>query len=233
MPFYAYFSQVSTDVTWRMVMIFCDAATADEWWRAVSGAKLAGANANLLADIKRVNPQFYNHNVAVFNILNFFSDARLNEIAQPFRGRAFVMTENESTARGIDIIPDQGATDLISGDWFYVRSKVDPSTYWFYDPSRGRVVASHTRRTMFRVVTKNVPEKTVMIRSDAVTLWAWGQDKPIQIDSQGNLTGGGNGDWTFEFEDLGTGRFVDTDGGVVYGNIADNAPKKPGWELVN
>ncbi|KAF9500096.1 hypothetical protein BDN71DRAFT_1266244 [Pleurotus eryngii] len=106
----------STDVTWRMVVIFRDAATADEWWRAVSGAKLAGANANLLADIKRVNPQFYNHNVAVFNILNFFSDARLSEIAQPFRGRAFVMTQNESTARGIDIIPDQGATDLISGD---------------------------------------------------------------------------------------------------------------------
>lgn len=95
------------------------------------------------------------------------------------------------------------------------------------------MVASHTRRTMFRVVAKNVPEKTVMIRSDTVTLWAWGQDKPIQIDSQGNLTGGGNGDWTFEFEDFGTGRFVDTDGGVVYGNIADNAPKKPGWELVN
>lgn len=72
-----------------------------------------------------------------------------------------------------------------------------------------------------------------MIRSDTVTLSAWPQSRPINIDSQGNLIGGGGSDWTFDFEDFGTGRFVDSDSGIVYGNVADNAPKKPGWELVN
>ncbi|KDQ26370.1 hypothetical protein PLEOSDRAFT_1077368 [Pleurotus ostreatus PC15] len=120
--FYVYFSQagiprVSTDVTWRIVGTFSDAATADEWWRAVSRAQLPGANANLLADIKRINPQFYNHNAAVFNVLNFFSDARVNTISESFRGRAFLTLQNDRGARGVDIIPDQGVTDLISGDW--------------------------------------------------------------------------------------------------------------------
>ncbi|KAJ8695602.1 hypothetical protein PTI98_008191 [Pleurotus ostreatus] len=231
--FYVYFSQVSTDVTWRIVGTFSDAATADEWWRAVSRAQLPGANANLLADIKRINPQFYNHNAAVFNVLNFFSDARVNTISESFRGRAFLTLQNDRGARGVDIIPDQGVTDLISGDWFYIRSSVDPTSYWFYDSGRSRVVVSTTRRTMFRVVAKNVPDRTVMIRSDTVALFAWPQSRPIYIDSQGNLIGGGSSDWTFDFEDFGTGRFVDSDSGIVYGNIADNAPKKPGWELVN
>lgn len=98
-------------------MTFCDAATADEWWRAVSRAQMGGANANLLADIKRINPQLYNHDAAVFSALHFFRDARLNAISQPFRGRVFPTLQNDRAGRGADIIPDQGATDLISGDW--------------------------------------------------------------------------------------------------------------------
>ncbi|KAG9224291.1 hypothetical protein CCMSSC00406_0004790 [Pleurotus cornucopiae] len=170
-----------------------------------------GANANLLADIKRINPQSYNHDAAVFSALTFFRDARLNAISQPFRGRVFPTLRNNRAGRGADIIPDQGATDLISS-------------------------TSVPRRSILRVVAKNVPDGTVMIRSDTVALFAWPQSMPIGIDSQGDLIvigGAHSSDWTFDFEDFGTGRFVDSDRGIVYENVADNAPKTPGWELVN
>lgn len=120
---------------------------------------------------------------------------------------------------------------------FHIRSKVDPASYWFYDSNRSRVVLSTgARRSMFRVVAKNVPDRTVMIRSDTVALFAWPHSMPIDLDSRGDLIvigGAHSSDWTFDFEDFGTGRFVDSDKGIVYENVADNAPKKPGWELVN
>ncbi|KAL4268387.1 PH domain-containing protein [Pleurotus pulmonarius] len=232
--FHAYISEINNDTVWRLVLTFSDAAAADEWWRAISSGKTAaGAPANLLSDIRRINPQFYNHNVAVFNVYEFFTDWRVTELAKPFRGRMFITLQNDRGGRGHDIIADQKVTDLVSGDWFYVRSKTDPSLYWHYEVGNSRVVVSNCQRTMFSVVAQNVPAKTVMIRSDTVALSAWPHNRAIRIGSQGNLIGGSTNDWTFDFEDFATGRFVDSDGVVVYENIADNAPKKPGWELVN
>ncbi|EEB91463.1 hypothetical protein MPER_10170 [Moniliophthora perniciosa FA553] len=110
--FYAYITETRDDNTWRIVMAFADSATADEWWRAISGT-----NNSLLADIRRLNPQMYIHNAAVFNIINFFIDSRLTEISKNFRGRLILTLQNDRGGRGIDIIPNQNVTDLVSGNW--------------------------------------------------------------------------------------------------------------------
>ncbi|KAF9496698.1 hypothetical protein BDN71DRAFT_1588870 [Pleurotus eryngii] len=218
--FHANISEINNDAVWHLVLTFPDSASADEWGRAVlPGKTAAGAPANPLSDIRRINPQFYNHNASIFNVYEFFTDWRVTELAKPFRGRMFI-----TTAVG------GGTTLSLRRESDRPRSTSAPrlirvctgTTKWV---TAGRVVVSNCQRTMFSVGAKNVPEKTDMIRSDTVALSAWPHNRVIRITSQGNLIGD---DWTFDFEDFATGRFVDSDGVVVYGNIADNAPKKPG-----
>uniref|UniRef100_A0A0W0G4L6 Uncharacterized protein n=1 Tax=Moniliophthora roreri TaxID=221103 RepID=A0A0W0G4L6_MONRR len=152
--FYAYITaQTRDDNTWRVVMAFADSATA-EWWRAISGA-----NNSPLADIRRINPwQTYIYNAVMFNILNFYP-------------RTFVVALF-SLCRMItvDIILNQTVTDLVNGNWFYVRSKVDTTMYCHHT---GRVAVSKSSRTMFRAAVKNILAKTIMIGSDSVTLTIW------------------------------------------------------------
>ncbi|KAF9254631.1 hypothetical protein L218DRAFT_459758 [Marasmius fiardii PR-910] len=112
MVFYAYISETKGSSVWRIVMAFADPATADEWWRTVSGS-----NNNLLADIRRITPEMYIHNTAVFNMINFFTDSRITDISQPFEGRLILSLQNDHGGKGITVFPHQKATDLISGNW--------------------------------------------------------------------------------------------------------------------
>ncbi|KAF9263877.1 hypothetical protein L218DRAFT_845809, partial [Marasmius fiardii PR-910] len=155
------------DISWRLVLIFTDSATADEWWRAISDS-----NKSLLADIRRVTPEFYIHNAAVFPVYNFFVDTSITDIAENFKGRLIITLENDRGGRGIDILPIQRVTDLISGNWSYIRSTANPELYWHYSTSGGypHISASRTECSLFRVTTTNVPTGKVIIRSDTVQL---------------------------------------------------------------
>ncbi|KAK7058617.1 hypothetical protein VNI00_002253 [Paramarasmius palmivorus] len=229
MVFYAYISETRDDNTWRIVMAFADSSTADEWWRAISGS-----NNSLLADIRRVTPEMYIHNAAVFNVYNFFIDTRITDISQKFKGRLILTLQNDRGGRGINIFPKQRVTDLVSGNWFYIRSSVDPEMYWHYETKGGypRISVSRTGRSLFCVTATNVPSRTVMIGSDTVKLSMWSAGNVV-IDSEGLLTNGVQAQWSFTFGDLAAGRFVPTDSGLLFDNIDNDGPKRPGWELVN
>ncbi|KAF5331797.1 hypothetical protein D9758_008314 [Tetrapyrgos nigripes] len=229
MVFYAYISETRDDNVWRIVLAFTDSSTADEWWRAI-----ADSENSLLADVRRVTPEMYIHNTAVFNMNRFFVETRITNISQNFKGRLILTLQSDRGGRGIDIFPKQGVTDLISGNWFYIRSTVDPEMYWDYKTKEGypHVTVSRTGRSLFCVTATNTPTRTVMIRSDTVQLSTWGVGKVV-INSEGLLLTTGTAQWSFTFGNLASGRFVDTDAGLVFSNIDNDGPKRPGWELVN
>ncbi|KAF9263909.1 hypothetical protein L218DRAFT_863952, partial [Marasmius fiardii PR-910] len=216
------------DNTWRIVLTFTDSATADQWWRAI-----AGSNNSLLADVSRVTPEFYIHNTWVFNMMNFFTDSRITSISQNFKGRLIITLQNDRGGRGINILPKQRATDLISGNWFYIRSTADPELYWYYNTSGGysHISASRAQRSLFCMTATNVPTGTVTIDSDTVQLTTWSSENVV-MNPNGLLTTDANNQWSFTFGDLAAGSFVSTDPGVIFANV-NSGQKRPGWELVN
>ena len=113
------FEQIAGDVQWRMVIIFATRAIADEWWRAVS----TSSNPLLKGNITRVTPQFYTHDTRQWNVYNFFTASQVQEVAEPFRGKLFLVLENDRSGRGITIIPMQSIVDHASGDWWVTSDK--------------------------------------------------------------------------------------------------------------
>ncbi|KAJ8482162.1 hypothetical protein ONZ45_g15048 [Pleurotus djamor] len=228
MVFYAYISEANNDAVLRGLFAFADAATADEWWRAVS----TSPNGFLTKAIKRISSEMYTHDTTLFNTYYFFEDARLKDISSKFRGRLIITWINDRAGRGLDIFSNKGNyTEHASGDWFYIRSTSDQSTYWYYDTSSRRVRTSKTDRTMFRVTGTDVEDKTILIRSDSVSLMAYPSSK-VQIDSAGSLYAGSDS-WFFEFGNFSKGRFVQGEYSISFENVDADSPKKPGWELVN
>ena len=96
-----------------MVLIFASRTTADDWWRAVSTSSIA-----LLGDIQRITPQFYTHRTGRWNVMDFFTDSRVASVSAQFRGKLFLVLENDRGGRGISIIPTQVIVDHTSGDWW-------------------------------------------------------------------------------------------------------------------
>jgi hypothetical protein len=106
--------QVNDDNTWRMVLVFSNRETADEWWRAVSET----SNSHMFkGSITRVTPQFYTHNVMLWNVFHFFTDHKVASVSSKFRGKLFISLEHDRGGRGITIIPTQSIVDHASGDW--------------------------------------------------------------------------------------------------------------------
>ena len=96
-----------------MILIFASRTTADDWWRAVSTS-----NITLLKDIQRITPQFYTHNTGKWNVTHFFTDSRVASVSAQFRGKLFLVLDNDRGGRGITIIPTQVIVDHASGDWW-------------------------------------------------------------------------------------------------------------------
>ncbi|KAF9263904.1 hypothetical protein L218DRAFT_987289 [Marasmius fiardii PR-910] len=226
MVFYAYISDAIRDDLGRIVMAFANSSTADEWWRAISDS-----NNRLFADVQRITPEMYTHNVGVFNMLNFFANSGLFNISQQFRGRLILSSQNDYDRRGIDIFPKQTFTNLIGGNWFYIRSISDPEVYWHYENNLGcGITISRTNRSLFRLKGQNLPTGKVIIRSDAVQLSMW-PDGDVVMWSDGRLWTRGSSLLSFKFGDLASGRFISTGGGLAWDTKHDGF-KRPGWELV-
>ncbi|EAU81031.1 hypothetical protein CC1G_10150 [Coprinopsis cinerea okayama7 len=170
-PFYAHIHNVQDDNTWRFTLIFANRATADEWWRAISEAP---ANTSIAKSITRVTPQYYTHDVNIWNIWNFFADGNIKSISERFRGRLFIVLENDRGGRGITVIPPVPIVDHVSGNWFYIRSKTAPHLFWYYDERRSSIYASKEKRTRFKISIRNpssqTPKNAIMINTDDVTI---------------------------------------------------------------
>ncbi|TFK67292.1 hypothetical protein BDN72DRAFT_899110 [Pluteus cervinus] len=173
-PFYAYIHnglprfQIADDSSWRLVLIFSTRDIADEWWRAVSTSTIT----QLQNNIQRVTPQFYTHDTRIWNAYNFFTESAVSSVSALFRGKLFLVLENDRGGRGITVVPRQHIVDRTSGNWFCIRSVAEPAQHWFYDPSQGRIYAHPTQRTLFRIMADGLQDGGIMIGSDNVILVA-------------------------------------------------------------
>ena len=105
--------QISDDNAWRYTLIFTSRDIADQWWRAVSTSSVALLQKN----IQRITPQFYTHDPTQWNICFFYTDPRIASLADQFRGKFFMVLENDRGGRGVSIIPTQSVVDHTSGSW--------------------------------------------------------------------------------------------------------------------
>ncbi|KAF7374086.1 hypothetical protein MSAN_00289600 [Mycena sanguinolenta] len=233
--FYAYIHDISNERCWRMVIIFASRVVADEWWRAMSTSTIDFLKNN----IQRITPQFYTHNTAQWNFYTFFSDKRVRNISDKFRGKMFIVLEHDHDGRGITIIPLQSIVDHASGDWFSIRSKANASQYWYYDETLGCITISEIQRTSFRITSVNMHEGAIMVKADQITLTVQGHGFVVPRTAAripGSLTLGVTNSqaeaFRFKFEDLDRGCFNSVRDGLRFvvcyvpgggGNL--------GWEL--
>ena len=121
---------------------------------------------------------------------------------------------------------------------FYIRSKSDPSIYWYLDPNfepkKVCASSSDTKRTLFRVsvTAQDLPAPIIIIGSDRVVLAVTSQ---LGIDGNKNIIASDTElEDTFLFSDLADGRFLassETESLAIIYN-AEVPEKAPGWELV-
>ncbi|KJA21865.1 hypothetical protein HYPSUDRAFT_41500 [Hypholoma sublateritium FD-334 SS-4] len=230
--FYAYINNIADDNTWRYTLIFASRDVADQWWRAVSTSNVALLQTN----IQRITPQFYTHDPRQWNIYLFFTDPRVATVADQFRGKFFMVLENDRVGRGISIIPPQTVVDYTSGNWFTIRSRSNPNHYWFYDESQGFIVSSSTNRTSFQINAPDVAVGTVMIGTDDITIRAPNQgyvNPGVASATGGNSlqVAGASSQVAFryKFSDLKRGLFSAS--GTVITYVHGGAGAGSGWEI--
>ncbi|KAG2047816.1 hypothetical protein BDR06DRAFT_999980 [Suillus hirtellus] len=181
MVFYAYVKQITDNVTYRYVITFASREVADEWWRAVS----TSAVTSFVTSVQRVNAQFYTHNVNVANAANSLTTTG---VATQFLGKVFFTLLNDLGGRGLSIIPPlEHCADHISGNSFFIRSKVAPYEYWYHPPSSNAtntVYVSRTERSRFTVSrTASGTAGTVIIGSDNVVITLTTVDLSVNVNA--------------------------------------------------
>ncbi|KAG1814357.1 uncharacterized protein BJ212DRAFT_1300660 [Suillus subaureus] len=179
MVFYAYVKQITDNSSYRYVIVFTSRAVADEWWRAVSTSAIV----SFTDSIRRVNAQFYTHDVNQANAANSLTTTG---VATQFLGDVFFTLLNDLGGRGLSIIPSPDHfVDHISGNSFFIRSKVSPYKYWYYPQSSNAtnaIYVSHTERTLFRVSrTDSGTAGTIIIGSDEINITLTTVDLSINV----------------------------------------------------
>jgi hypothetical protein len=92
------------------VIVFASRAVADEWWRAVSTSSVV----SFTNSIRRVNAQFYTHDVNQANAANSLTTTG---VATQFLGQVFFTLLNDLGGRDLSIIPSPDHfADHISGN---------------------------------------------------------------------------------------------------------------------
>ncbi|KAG0703435.1 hypothetical protein DFH29DRAFT_916324 [Suillus ampliporus] len=180
MVYYAYIKNIRDDSTYRYLAIFASRAVADEWWRTVSSS--GGQYAN---SVKRVTPQFYTHDL---NLANAADTTQANQVASTFIDRVIFTLLNDKGGRNLNIIPSLDSADHVSGNSFFIRSKVSPNEYWYCPvSSKGNlagdaVYVSRTERTRFRVSRTDANTAgTIMIGSDTIAITLTTADLSINV----------------------------------------------------
>ncbi|KAG2338794.1 hypothetical protein BDR05DRAFT_951615 [Suillus weaverae] len=182
MVFYALVINSANEWNWRYVIAFASRAVADEWWRAVSTSTVSSFAIN----IRRVNPQFYIHNV-----IDAASSLTTTGVATQFLGKVFFTAAHDTNDHMV--IPSLDFADHLSGNSFYIRSKASPYQYWYYPPPANNptnaVYVSSTQRTRFHVRrTGSGTHGTVMIGSDGIVITLTTANLSVNVnDSTGQV----------------------------------------------
>ncbi|KAK1230124.1 hypothetical protein PQX77_006801 [Marasmius sp. AFHP31] len=247
--FYAYAKRNANENEGRYLITFANRAWADEWWRAVS----TSPDTAFSGTITRVTPQFYTHQPERANIAN--SIIRDN-VAKKFANKViFTLLDDRDGGRRFPIIPlgPDPITDYISNKWFYIRSKVDRSVYWYstvkgdtytdihghsQPADEGTIIASRSRSTRFNINTKDGGlDRKVMINSNVIHINLAGGELSIRVSDKGNLHASAKAD-DFVFGDFTDGFIINGNGTKQISRLSRNGIVKvndhsgEAWELV-
>ncbi|KAG1827910.1 hypothetical protein EV424DRAFT_1537087 [Suillus variegatus] len=143
------------------------------------------AVATFVTSVQRVNAQFYTHNNLVASVTDTLTTPG---VATQFLGKVFFTLLNDTLGRNTSIIPQlEHFADHISGNSFFIRSKVAPYDYWYYPQSSNAtkaVYVSRTERTRFTVSrTANDTAGTVMIGSDKIIIKLTTTDLSVNVNA--------------------------------------------------
>lgn len=170
MVFYAYVKQSTDTWSYRYVMAFASREVADEWWRAVSTSSVV----SFANSIRRVNAQFYLHDVNQANAANSLVTAG---VATEFLNKVIFLLMDDLGGRQLSVIPSPDhLVDHISGNSFFIRSQTSPYEYWYCPllsdgKASNEVYVSRNERTRFRVDISNKGSAgIVMIGSDEIAI---------------------------------------------------------------
>ncbi|KAG0692607.1 hypothetical protein DFH29DRAFT_882235 [Suillus ampliporus] len=183
MVYYAYIKNIRDDSSWRYVAVFASRAVADEWWRTISSSGTKYADS-----VKRITPQFFTHDMGQANAAD---STQANQVASAFIGKIIFTLMYDKGGRVLSVIPSPDFADHVSGNSFFIRSKVSPDEYWYCPVSpcnnlaHDTVYVSRTERTRFRVyLTGAGTAGTIMIGSDEIAITMTTADKSINIDDK-------------------------------------------------
>ncbi|KAG2159028.1 uncharacterized protein EDB93DRAFT_439638 [Suillus bovinus] len=202
----------------RYIAVFASRAVADEWWRAVS----TSANTKYSDSIRRVAPQFFIHDNSKADPASYITDS---QVASGFFGKVF-FTRLPSNV-GLSVIPILDLVDHVSGNLFFIRSKVSPNEYWYCPGSstgnvtpNSKVYVSRTERTRFRV--RLIDERkdttgTIMIGSDEIAITLASTNLSIRVSRSAHLIVSKSPELGLKFSDLQNGfgvvtSFLDNEG---------------------
>ncbi|KAG1775108.1 hypothetical protein EV702DRAFT_1269642 [Suillus placidus] len=183
---YAYVKNINSNSTYRYAIVFASRAVADEWWHAVSTSAIV----KFSDSIRRVNAQFYTHDVGQANAADSLT---VNGVATQFLGKVFFTLLDDLGGRQLSIIPPLHFADHISENSFYIRSKVSPYEYWYCpllsnSNATNLVYVSRTERTRFRVcLAEKGTAGTVMIGSDEIVITVPSLSRSIDVTDSGQV----------------------------------------------
>lgn len=211
MVYYAYIDDISDGSSPRYIAVFASRAVADEWWRGVS----TSTNTKYSDSIRRVAPQFFTHDVSKASAASSITDT---QVASSFFGKVFFRLLPSDV--GFSVIPILDLVDHVSGNLFFIRSKVSPNEYWYCPGSstgnvtpNSKVYVSCTERTRFRVRLINERKDTtgtIMIGSDDIAITLTSTNLSIRVSRSGHLIVSKNPELGLKFSDFVNGFGVAT-----------------------
>ncbi|KAJ5922522.1 hypothetical protein N7516_010225 [Penicillium verrucosum] len=185
MVFYAYAKNVSNmrdEEEWRYVIVATNMEVLDEWYRTLQERLPAGAIGRPRKDyqstkVGKETPEF---------------DDRVKFTWLPrVDGRNYVTFYNKHVV------------DHISGNSFFIRSKSNPSVFWYAENDKIR--AGQQGRTRFRITGRDLEGSAVMINGDPISITPvhdW--NRSVCVQHNGDL-GLGHRSHDFKLADLKNG----------------------------
>ncbi|KAG1780366.1 hypothetical protein EV702DRAFT_775979 [Suillus placidus] len=206
MVYHAYIHNISDNYSSQYIAVFASRAVADEWWRAVS----TSANTKYSDSVRRVAPQFFTHNTIKANAASSTTDT---QVASAFFGKVFFTPLPNNG--GLSVIPILDFADHVSGNSFFIRSRVSHNEYWYCPGSstgnvtpNSKVYVSRTERTRFHV--RLISERkdttgTIMIGSDEIAITLTSTNLSIRVSRSSHLIVSKNPEVGLKFSDLVNG----------------------------
>ncbi|KAG0699847.1 hypothetical protein DFH29DRAFT_27649 [Suillus ampliporus] len=208
MVHYAYIKNINDDWSWRYVIVFASRTVADEWWRAVS----TSTNTKYSDSVRRVTPQFFTHDINQANAAYSINDT---QVASRFLGKVFFTLLPDRDGHAMSIIPPSDFADHVSGNFFFIRSKVSPHEYWYCPGSsvgnvtpNSKIYLSRNERTRFRV--RLISERkdatgTIMIGSDEIAITLTSANLSVRVSRSSHLIVSKSPEPGLKFSDLVNG----------------------------